>query len=40
MHSDTEVRCQNVHWAVHKSILSSRCEWFKEKLAAAKPQVR
>ncbi|KAK8037852.1 hypothetical protein PG991_001198 [Apiospora marii] len=38
MHFDTVVHCKNVRWALHKSILSSRCEWFKEKLEAAKPQ--
>ncbi|KAK8067416.1 hypothetical protein PG996_006528 [Apiospora saccharicola] len=38
MHYDTVVHCKGVHWTLHKSILSSRCEWFKEKLAAAKPQ--
>ncbi|KAK8102031.1 hypothetical protein PG984_015177 [Apiospora sp. TS-2023a] len=40
MHYDTVVHCKGVHWTLHKSILSSRCEWFREKLAAAKPQGR
>ncbi|KAK8073175.1 hypothetical protein PG994_004074 [Apiospora phragmitis] len=34
MFHDTVIHCQGVHWTLHRSILASRCQWFKEQLVA------